>query len=282
MKSNIKFALTIILVILAGIGLQFLFSSHGEGPEDSNQSHVRGSVKHRNTGPVKRVRKGQHARRETRAPVADEGGGRIRTRPTLDNLDDAELSELQKSVLHELQKALDDNDLVQVRKAIAKFHAPKSEGGLAGDVPKVIRSHAVAALGWFGGAAVGDMVEFMADVDPEIEEDAFAKFELALDDWDISDRERASILLTVLKSVHDTERIDSMLMALNNMRNSVKGEAIIGILNSGSQEARVMMQEQLEFFTDFDITDANGVGKWIKDNPDNEWDEEFYGGEKKE
>ena len=282
MKNNIKFVLTIIFVILAGIGLQWLFSSNGEEAEDSNRSHVRKSVKHRDMGPLKRVRKGKLARGEKRASSADEGVDRIKERPTLDSLDDSELTKLQKAVLRELQRALDDNDLVRVRKVIAKFHAPASEGGLAGDVPKVIRSHAVAALGWFGGSAVSDMVEFMADVDPEIEEDAFAKFELALDDWDISDRERASILLTVLKSVHDTERIDSMLMALNNMRNSVKGEAIIGILNTGSPEAKVMMQEQLEFFTDFDITDAGGVGKWIQDNPDNEWDEDFYGGEKKE
>lgn len=282
MKNNIRFILTIIFVISAGIGLQLLFSSRGEEAENPNRSHVRRSVTRRDIGPVKRLRKGKLARNEKRTPLTDEGVVRIRERPTLGDLGDSELSKLQKSVLRELQKALDDDDLVRVRKVIAKFHAPKSEGGLEGDVPKIIRSHAVAALGWFGGPAVSDMVEFMADVDPEIEEDAFSQFELALDDWDISDRERASILLTILKSLHDTERIDSMLMALNNMRNSVKGDTIIRILNSGTAEARVMMQEQLEFFTDFDITDANGVGKWIQENPDNEWDEDFYGGEKKE
>ena len=40
------------------------------------------------------------------------------------------------------------------------------------------------------------------------------------------------------------------------------------------------MQEQLELFTDIDVKDAAGVGKWAKDNPDNEWDEDFYGASK--
>lgn len=213
--------------------------------------------------------------------------------PNLDDLDEKELSTLQKAILKELKLALKENDLEGVRKAIARFHAPKPvaglathkgkdlEGGLGGEVPKVLRQYAVTALGWFGGSAIGDMLEFMADIDPEVEQEAFTQFELILDDWDVSDRERASALLTVLKALHDPERIDSLLMSLNNMRNSVKGDTMIRILNSGTTEAQMVLQEQIEFFTDFDIVDAGGISNWMKNNPDNEWDDDFYGGEKK-
>jgi len=280
MKSNIKFALTILLVILAGIGLQLLFTSHEEEPKDTNQSHVRKSVKRRGADHAKRSRNSKLAGNKTRASLADKEVSRIRERPNLDDLDESELSKLQKAVLRELQAALDDNDLVRARKVIAKFHAPKSEGGLAGEVPKVMRRQAIGTLRWFGGGAIGDMVEFMADVDPEIEEEAFASFEAAIEDWDVSDRDRSSILLTVMKSLHNGERINSLLMALNNMRNSVRGETITGILNSGTAEAREMMQEQVELYTDLDVKTVEDVGKWIKENPDNEWDEEFYGAAK--
>ena len=213
--------------------------------------------------------------------------------PSLDDLDESELSTLQKSILNELKSALQDNDLEGVRKAIARFHAPKPvaglaghkdkdlEGGLGGEVPKVMRQYAVTALGWFGSSAIGDMLEFMADIDPDVEQEAFMQFELIIDDWDVSDRERASALLKVLSAIHDTERIDSLLMALNNMRNSVKGDTMIRILNSGTAEAQAVMQEQIEFFTDFDIVDAGGIADWMQKNPDSEWDEDFYGGEKK-
>ena len=123
-----------------------------------------------------------------------------------------------------------------------------------------------------------DLVDFMTDMDPEIEEDAFTSFEQALDDWDISDRERAAVLTTVMKTIHNEERIDSMLMALNNMRNSVRGQAIMDILTSGTPEAQAMMNEQIELYTDFNVDSAKAVAEWVKNNPDDEWDEEFYGG----
>ena len=39
------------------------------------------------------------------------------------------------------------------------------------------------------------------------------------------------------------------------------------------------MKEELEFYTDMDITTVNGVRQWKTDNPDDEFDAEFYGGQ---
>ena len=280
MKENLKSLSLLAGVVLVISCIHFLFPSGEEEEEPGNakpRKMERASLKRGSVKPVKARPRRKSAVDEKDSSTEGKITTKTKERPSLDDLDESELTKLQKAVLDELIKAFKDNDLKGVRKAIARFRMSKREGGLEGDVPKVIRKHAVTALGWFGGDSIGDMVEFMADIDPEIEEDAFAQFELILDDWDVSDRERSAALLSVLSALHDPDRVDSLLMALNNMRNSVKGETIIGILKSGTTEAKAVMQEQIELYTDFDITGADGISKWIKDNPDNEWDEEFYG-----
>jgi len=277
--SHVLYIVAGVLVIGAGLFLQQKWQKSDSG-SDVGESRVK-AIENVNGGGREPVKSGKSRRRSHDSGSSVEVQGKaLKEKPVLDDADESELSKLQASVLRQLREALDDNSLPRVRKAVAKFNLPKSQGGLGGDVPKVMRSHAVSALGWFGSSAASDLIDFMADMDPEIEEDAFQNFEQALDDWDISDRERADILKTLMRALHDTDRIDMMLMALNNMRNSVKGQTILDIMSSGTQEARAMMREQLEFFTDFDVTDASAVSDWIKNNPDNEWDDEFYGANK--
>lgn len=276
MGKKVDFILIVVVAVLVACGVWSIRSRNSTEAPAKEQGKI--VVIGARSGGEKPQHKRGRMRRTRSGELVDESVAS--KRPVLDDVDESELNTLQKAVLDELQSALDDDSLEGVRKAIARFKAPKSSGGLDGDVPKVMRSHAVSALGWFGSSAVSDLMDFMADMDPEIEEDAFQNFEQALDDWDISDSERAEILKMLMKALHDSDRIDTMLMSLNNMRNSVKGQTILDIMSSGTEEAKAMMQEQLEFFTDFDVKDESSVTEWIKNNPDNEWDEEFYGAQK--
>ena len=280
-QSHMLYIVAGVLVIGVGLFVQKKLQ-RPEGGADAGELRVK-TIAQFDGGELEPVQtrrpRGRKRDSASRAAVKESA---VKEKPVPDDADESELTELQSSVLKELKKALDDNSLPRVRKAIAKFNQPKAEGGLDGDVPKVMRSYAVSALGWFGSAAISDLLEFAADADTEIEDDAFTKMEEALDDWDVSDYERASILTAMLKALHDSDRIDMMLMALNNMRNSVKGDAIINIINSGTDEAKAVMKEQVEFYTDLDVVDAQGVAEWVKNNPDNEWDEEFYGAQKQD
>lgn len=201
---------------------------------------------------------------------------------------DESLSALAKAVMKELQDSLDNNDLLAVRKSIARFYLPESRGGLGGKVPKSLKLAAIAALDWFGskgvlneGAGGGDsasLIDFMTDADPEISESALDAFEDSLNDFDMSDYVRAELLKTVLKAVNDTDRIESMISSLDNMRNSVKADTIISLMETGTDNVKATMKEELEFYTDMDITTVDGVRQWKADNPDDECDPEFYGG----
>lgn len=194
---------------------------------------------------------------------------------------EGEIRELCQKIVDELQDALDNNDRTKVLLIIAKFRAPMNQGGLDGYVSKELRGKAIEALGWFGSASVTDLFEFMADQDEEVAEDAFTKFEQALDDWDMGDRERSKVLQEVARMLSDSERIDSLLFNLNNMRNSVKADTIASIIKDGTPEAQALMKDQVEFYLDMDVeATEEGIAKWKAENPDDATDEEFFGPQK--
>ena len=197
-------------------------------------------------------------------------------------IDDEELlSPVQKSVLEDIQRALDADDVRALRKALSRFTASTSRGGLGGyaNVPRVIRSAAVQALGWFGKDAAVDLIDFMADADEEISSDAFDQFEQVLQDIDMGDAERAAIVKATARALTDSDRIDALLTSLNDMRNSVKGETVIAILAEGTDQAKAMMLEQMDSYLDEGIATEDDVRKWMAENPDDSGDEDMYGGD---
>ena len=197
---------------------------------------------------------------------------------------EGQLSDLQKSVLKDIQDALDAEDLKALRKALSKFTASACKGGLGdyANVPRALRAAAVQALGWFGGKAAADLIGFMAESDEEISSDAFDQFEMALQDCDLSDFERAEIVKMTTKALTDTDRIDSILSSsLIDMRNSVKADTAIAILDEGTSQSKAVLLDQMEFYFDDGVKTADDIGKWRAENPDDPGDDELYGGEKK-
>lgn len=196
-------------------------------------------------------------------------------------IDDEDLlSEVQRSVLKEIQAALDADDIKALRKALSRFTASAKSGGLGGykNVPRVIRSAAVQALGWFGSKAAIDMIDFMADADEEISNEAFNQFEMALQDMEMSDFERSAIVKVTAKALADSDHIDALLNTLSDMRNSVKGETVIAIMTDGTDQVKAAMQEQMDFYFDDEVTTIDGIKKWMAENPDDPDDDDFYGG----
>jgi len=195
-----------------------------------------------------------------------------------------ELTDTEKSVLKEIQSALDANDFKSLRRALSRLTASTKSGGLGGysKVPRSIRAAAVQALGWFGKDAAIDLMGFMADSDDEISSDAASQFELALQDVDLGDRERAEIVKATAKTLTDSDQLEMLLFSLNDMRNSVKADTVISILTEGTSQARATMLDQIEFYIDVDVTTVNGVRDWAEQNPDDPGDDEFYGGESRQ
>lgn len=284
MKNKITIGLVIVAAVVAGALGAWFFMPSASGIAGERVEKEQKMSKTVRSGSVKKI---------TEISVSRNGGKKsVRiveseaTRPDVvkdaDIDDEEQLSPIQKSVLKEIQAALDADDVKALRKALSKFTASTKNGGLGGyeNVPRVIRAAAVQALGWFGKDVAVDMIDFMADADEEISDDAFDQFEQALQDCGMGDRERSLLVKTVSKALTDSDRIDSMISCLSDMRNSVKEDTAIAILTDGSDQSKAMLLEQMEFYFDEGVQTVDDLKKWMAENPDDPEDEEFYGGSK--
>ena len=283
MKNEIKTGLIVLGSILIGaVGSWFVFNDAGDAADSSCAVREQRLAKSRRSGNVKKVTEISVNRKGKSVRIVESESPRPNVLEAAEIDDEADLSDIQRSVLEEIQAALDADDLKALRKAISRFTASVGNGGLGGyaNVPRAIRSAAVQALGWFGKDSVVDLVDFMVDSDEEISSDAFDKFEFALEDVDLGDRDRADIVKTVAKALTDEDRIDTLLFNLNDMRNSIKVETAVAILTDGTAMAKSVLKDQLGFFFDEGVETIDDIQKWYAENPDDPDDDDFYGGDK--
>lgn len=255
----------------------FSFSETSTNQEDKNGGETlrikkQGASKHH-----KRVAKGKRSSR-----ISVRTAVRERVKPTfeLEEEEEAKLTEIQKVLLAEIRKALDEENKKEVLKLVQQLQRSNE---WPDGIPKAIKMAAIDALGWFGSSCLPEIVGFLADADPEIVEAAIERYEEALSDIELSDRERAQILIGAAKVIRDPEIMDQFMFELNDMRNSVAIDTIKQILALGSDSLKGVLTENIEFFTGEEGLDSpEKLDAWLKENPDGEDDEEFYGGSKEE
>ena len=284
MKSIYKIGLISVGSVILGIlGAWFVFGRTSTTPAREKGQQLSRSARSGNVKKITEIsvdrRKGKRAVRIVESEVARPD---VLKNAEID--DEAKLSDVQKSVLKDIQRALDNNDVKALRKALSRFTASTSKGGLGGyaSVPRVIRAAAVQALGWFGKEAAVDMIDFMADEDEEISSEAFDQFELAIQDVTMSDFERSALIKTIAKALTDTDRIDTLLMCMMDMRSSVKADTAMAILTNGSSQSKATLIDQMDFYFDDGVRTVDDIKKWVAEHPDDPGDDEFYGGSKED
>ena len=218
------------------------------------------------------------------------GGARIRVpsarsereKPSfaLDEDDESNLTETQRQLISEIRAALDHEDKATVLKLVQKM---QSSDEWPDGIPKAIKMAAIDALSWFGSSGLPEIAGFLADGDEEVIQTALDKFEEALSDFDMSDYERAEILIQAAKIVTDADAMDSMLFELNNMRHSVAVDTIKEMMVSGSEATKSVLPDNIEFYTGEEGIDSpEKLDEWLVENPDDEDDDEFYGQKKED
>lgn len=212
------------------------------------------------------------------APAGDMKKAKKKPTFALDDDDEAKLNAEQRKMIEAIRAALDADDTPRLLKLVQKLQASDE---WPDGIPKSIKMAAVEALGWFGKSCLPEIAGFLADGDPEVVQSAIEKYEEALSDFDLSDRERAKILIEASKVIDDADAMDSMLFELNNMRRSVAVNAIKEMMTSGNSTTKSVLPDSIEFFTgEEDIKTAEQLDEWLKNNPDDPDDEDFYGGSK--
>jgi len=191
-----------------------------------------------------------------------------------------ELTDLAKKLLASLQAALDADDFDQIQSIVAMIErSPKGVLSKTADgIPGFMRKKLIEAIGWFGAKGIPEIVDFLGDENPEIAEAAMAQFELALEDVTLGDRARAEIVTMASKALHDSDALERIFMEISNMRNSVAAQTLVDVCTYGTEEAKALMPDTIEFVTGEDnIETIDDIQKWLDENPDGEDDEDLYG-----
>ena len=229
----------------------------------------------------KREKKAQRKKRLPRKERAKRDEAKLATDSATNSVPDeyeVELTAAQKALLDELQEALDDESLRRVAKLVEKIQEQYRKGGDEA-VPPYMREQAVEALSWFLPDSLAELIGFMADSNPEVLEDVMKNFTEGIDDAELSDRELANIFKKIAPLIEDDDAIDAILMGLeNDMRNSVAVDTYKEIYKTGSPQIKERLAESMQDFTgEDDISTPEQLDAWLKENPDDEDDEDFYG-----
>jgi len=189
--------------------------------------------------------------------------------------DESRLNEEQRKTLVAIREALSYNDRKAVLRIVQSLQ--KSEEWPDG-VPKLIKLEAVDALGWFGSSCLPELAGFLADADKEVVQSAIDRYQEMLADFDLSDFERAEILVQAAKVIDDADAMDPMLFELNNMRRSVAINTVKRLMVEGTAAAKSVLPENVAFLTGEEGLDsAQKLDDWLARNPDDDGDEELYG-----
>ena len=190
--------------------------------------------------------------------------------------DEAKLNEEQRKTIMAIRAALDNNDRKTVLRLVQKLQ--KSDEWPDG-IPKSIKMAAVEALGWFGSSCLPELAGFLCDSDEEVVQTAIDKYQEMLADSELSDTERSEILIQASKVIDDADAIDSMLFELNNMRHSVAIDTIKRLMVEGNAATKSVLPDNVKFYTGEENMDSpEKLDDWLKRNPNEEGDDELYGG----
>ena len=270
MKSMNYILGVIVLGCLCGLSIRAFMSKSGQEEQEKpivvKTPGVKAAAKERKIPVVRsgaRIR-AQSARSEREKPSF-----------VLDDDDESNLTEVQRRLIVEIREALDREDKATVLNLVQKM---QSSDEWPDGIPKAIKLAAIDALSWFGSSGLPEIAGFLADGDDEVVQTALDKFEEALSDFDLSDFERAEILIQAAKIVTDADAMDSMLFELNNMRHSVAVDTIKEMMVSGSEATKSVLPDNIEFYTGEEGIDSpEKLDEWLVENPDDEDDDDFYG-----
>ena len=275
-----KWKIIVPLMALAGIGAWGLLSFWPQEPERQGDVNVK-------PAPAKVAKKGKGGERKVRLQksgrvkvgVTTENGKKekpkIKPSFALDDDDEAKLNEEQRRTIEAIRAALDDNSRKTVLKLVQKLQASDE---WPDGIPKSIKMAAIEALGWFGPSCLPELAGFLADGDAEVVQSAIDKYSDMISDVELSDYERADILIAASKIIDDPDAMDSMLLELNNMRNSLKVSTIKVLMREGNSATKQVLPDNIEFaIGEEGIKTPQQLDEWYKENPDDEDDNDFYG-----
>ncbi len=187
----------------------------------------------------------------------------------------AKLSPAQKKLYNALQKAIDNTNDAEVLRIIADMQNSKDWHS---NISPFIKHTALNALFAMGEKSLPEIIPFMLDSNGEIVEEANSLFIDCISDMDLSDYYRAELLIAASNAITDSDTLESLLFEINSMRNSVAIDTIKQLLTTGNSNVQKLLPETIETFVGEEgVETPEQLDEWLKQNPDDEFDDDLYG-----
>ena len=266
MKKFLRLPSLLLVAMIAMIAATVWFMSGSDIPvkEEGRQTLRSRKVAERRVKP-KKERKLSRLRKDKKARKIVSLG---KVKPDfLDNPEEiAKLTEEMKRIFLELQRALDLDDR---KKVYALVHTLQLMDEWPDGIPKSVKLKALQALSWFGAAGMAEAIGFLADSDADIRQTAVESYEhMFADSWDLGDIKLAEIMTQAVKVVSDTDALDSFYDQFSNMRDTVKAETALKILDSENRVAAKELEGKLDEIFDtqeYEVKTREDVEKFLKD-----------------
>ena len=281
-SKNIIISVSILAVVVATFMIVSL--NREDSSVETSALSSANSTKEKPTASKNAKAKKIRARKES--PIAIEGEARLHAELDIDDDEYSDLSPEMKRLMAEIQRCIDTEDRKALSKVCDKIAMIRNERGES-SIPASVRAKAVEAIGLFLPESLADLVEFMADSDPEVVDSVFDQLDTLLNDTTIGDQEMSGMLVAVSKVLTNEDSIDSLAMAIDmNMRNSVKVKTYCQILDTGTTAAVERMKEAIADLMEVEVDELptsktaikDQLNEWLEGNPDDEDDADFYKG----
>lgn len=276
-----------VTLLIAGSIFWFSMEPDAVSPAEIEATPVKNGKKTTKSQPRKtnRYRKNATAGKSGKAKSSSSEDKRSKRREALLRLrknylekeaeEIAKLSPPQRELYSALQKAIDAGNDSEVLRIIRSMQSSKD---WPQNISPFIKHSALNALFAMGEKSLSEIIPFMADSDSEIVEEANSLFVDSVSDMDLSDYYRAELLVAASKAVTDVDTLESLLFELNSMRNSVAVDAIKQLLATGNSNVQQLLPDAIETFVGEEgIKTPEQLDEWLKQNPDDENDDDFYG-----
>ena len=284
MKSSKNIIISVSLLAVVAATFMIVSLSRDDSSVETNDLSSTNNAKAKPTASKKAKARKIRAKNESR--IAIESDARLHAELDVDDDEYSGLSPEMELLMAEIQRCLDTEDRKALSKVCDKIAKIRNERGEHA-IPASVRAKAVEAIGLFLPESLAELVEFMADSDPEVVESAFGQLDNLLNDTTIGDKELSGMLVALSKVLADEDVIDSMAMSIDcNMRNSVKVATYCKIIKTGTPEVVTRMKESIAEMMEVEVSDLpsnpkvleNQLNEWLEANPDGEDDEDFYKG----
>lgn len=284
MKSSKNIIISVSLLAVVAATFMIVSLSRDDSSVETNDLSSTNNAKAKPTASKNAKARKIRAKNESR--IAIESDARLHAELDVDDDEYSGLSPEMKLLMAEIQRCLDTEDRKALSKVCDKIAKIRNERGEHA-IPASVRAKAVEAIGLFLPESLAELVEFMADSDPEVVESVFGQLDNLLNDTTIGDKELSGMLVALSKVLADEDVIDSMAMSIDcNMRNSVKVATYCKIIKTGTPEVVTRMKESIADMMEVEVSDLpsnpkvleNQLNEWLEANPDGEDDEDFYKG----